>query len=194
MEQVKENSANRLAERILSDARAQADVTLAEAEAGVDELALEQEKRLLAIRADFEKKRAAAIASVIDGSNTRAAIDGRKAALEKKRVVIEKAFSTAYEKLLQLSDEGRAAILENLLKRELEGGEVIVPAKADRGILESLAKRFADLRITVSDQDAAIDAGCIITGSGYEKDCSFKSILAEVRDSQETAVAKLLFD
>mgnify|MGYP003593416828 CR=1 FL=1 len=47
--------------------------------------------------------------------------------------------------------------------------------------------------LTISANDAKIDGGFVLVGEGYEKDCSFRSLLSEVRESEETAVYQLLF-
>jgi hypothetical protein len=49
-------------------------------------------------------------------------------------------------------------------------------------------------RLSLSDKDAAIDGGFVLLGEGYEKDCSFRSLLSVVRGEEETAVYQLLFD
>ena len=48
-------------------------------------------------------------------------------------------------------------------------------------------------KLSLSGKSAGIDGGFILLGDGYEKDCSFQSLLATVRDEEETAVYQLLF-
>ena len=131
---------NKLAERIIADANALAEQTLTEANAGAMEIAAENVQKQNAVRADFQQKREAAVQSVLDGCKTRAAIDGKKAALQKKRAVIDAVFEEAYRAL------------------------------------------------------CALNGGFLLIGRGYEKDCSFRAVLSQLRDEEETAVANLLFN
>lgn len=194
MEQGSNNSALKLKDRILDEARADAEKTAKDAQLAIEEQKAELEKRVTAIKADYAKKREQMVSSVLDGAKTRAAIDGRKAALGKKRLVIEKAFEETYQKMLSLSDADRKTVLKGVLSANAEGGECIVPAKRDRAILSALVSELADRKLTLSDEDANCECGCILRGKGYEKDCSFRSVLAEVRENEETVVSKLLFD
>ena len=81
-----------------------------------------------------------------------------------------------------------------LLQKEAEGGETVVPAAADRELIEKAVASLKSVNLTVSPEDAGIDKGFLLKGNGYEKDCSFRSILTLLRDLEETEVAKLLFN
>ena len=90
------NGANKLAERILDDARADAGRVLDDAKAGAQALRSEAQARMEAYSADCAARREAAAAALVDSGKTRASLDGRKAALQKKRLVIDEAFRRAY--------------------------------------------------------------------------------------------------
>ena len=185
---------NKLAERILSDARADAKKTLADAMASVASIQRESEARIREMADGYRDRRDAAVKNAIDGCRTRASIDGKKAALQKRREVIERAFSEAYAAMLRLDDASRAAILSGILDTETDGGETIVPARSDRAVLRELIAQRSGKGLLLSDDDAEIDGGFLLLGSGYEKNCSFAAILAEIRSDEETNVAKLLFN
>lgn len=185
---------NKLASRILQDARADAEKTLADALASVASMQDACEVRIREMAADHRQRRDAAVKNTIDGCRTRASIDGKKAALAKRREVIERAFADAYAAMLRLDDSARAAILSRVLDAETDGGETIVPAAADRAVMERLLDARKEKALSLSIDNAEIDGGFLILGSGYEKNCSFASILAEVRSDEETNVAKLLFN
>lgn len=189
----KANGTNKLAERILADARADAAKTAEEAQHSAAALEEEHAERMNVYTAEAAKKRASQVQGVLDGCRTRASLDGRKTQLAKKRAVIEEAFSRAYAELLALSGEARSNVLRNLLEAEAEGGETVVPASSDRDALKSLVGSMSGKKLALSDTDASIEGGFLLIGSGYEKDCSFRSALAEVRGAEETAVANLLF-
>lgn len=194
MEQGINGNADRLAGRILGDARADADRTLAEARSSADALKAAYEKQMLELSADFQKKRDDAVRGVLEGAKTRAFIDGRKAALAEKRAVIEKAFALASRRLSELSSAERKAVIQSVLLRETEGGETVVPAAIDRALVGRIVSELSERRLSLSSEDAPFQYGCIVRGNGYEKDCSFLSILNEARGHHETDVAKLLFD
>ena len=185
--------ADKLVQRILNDARADAEKIAGETEAKRAAILKESEAQLAARKADYEKKRAMSVASVLDGCKTRAALDGRKDALKKKRVVIERVFEETYQKLIALPEKEREEICRNLLLGEAEGGETVVPAKADREAVKRVLDGWKGVSLTLSQQDAPLDGGFLLVNAGYEKDCSFRALLAQLRDSEETQVAGRLF-
>ena len=185
---------NKLAERIVLDAQEGARVVLAEAEAAAQVTRRESEKAVSARKAELASQKESAIKSLVGGYQTRAMLDAKKDALRKKRVVIDSAFSSAYEAMLSLGEQQRKSICANMLASQAEGGETVMPAAQDRAALAALISTMPEKKLTLASGTAAIDGGFILLGDGYEKDCSFRSLLSTVRDAEETAVYQLLFD
>ena len=183
----------KLAARIVDDARADAEKTKAAAEESIAEIRAENEKKRNERGADYAAKREAAVKSVLDGCKTRAELDGRKRALAEKRAVIDAVFDRTYQALLALAGDARAAVLTAMLASEAEDGDVVVPAGKDREALKKLLTGFTAAKVTLSPDDAALDGGFTLVNRGYEKDCSFAALLRDLRDAEETEVAKLLF-
>ena len=185
---------NKLAERIVADAQAEAKATLDESDAVVRAILAESEKAVAQQRAELGAKREAEKESILGGYRTRAALDGRKSALAKKRAVIDRAFVGAYQAMLALSSEQRKQICARLLRAETEGGETVVPAAKDRTVIESILASMPERKLTLAKENASFDGGFLLLANGYEKDCSFASLLQMIRDEEETNVSKLLFD
>ncbi len=184
---------NKLAERILAEAEAEASMALERAAEETRAIGAESDRAIADKRALLAARREAAAKAVRDGYKTRASLDAQKSALSKKRAVIDKAFEEAYQALLKLDAEERARLCERMLRAEAEGGELVKPAKADRaGVERAVASVGKGLRL--SEEDAPIDGGFLLIGEGYEKDCSFRSLTGVLRDSEETNAAKMLFD
>ena len=128
----------KLAERILADARDLAEQTEMKANMSAMDIASESVEKCGDLRREFRRKREAAVQSVLDGSRTRALIDGRKAALKRKRVLIDSVFDRAYEALCALNPQRRSELCASLLRAETESGETIIPAAADRAVIEKI--------------------------------------------------------
>lgn len=188
------SGANKLAERIVSDAEADRARILAESGETIAEIQLASEKTIASKMEDYAKKRDAAVCALLDGGRTRASLDARKTALTKKRSVIDDVFLRAYTAMLALDERKRTLICENMLSSRAEAGEIVLPSKADRAGISALFAKGGFAELTLSNEDAKIDGGFLLRGKGYDKDCSFASLLNEVREGEETQVAKLLFD
>lgn len=187
------NGTNKLAERILSDARSDAEKTLSQANDALNAIRSESEKQLSEERAAFEAKRDAAVKSILDGWRTRAELDGRKTQLKKKRDMMEKAFSKTYDQLLSLGTAEKSEICRAMLESEAEDGETIIASKADFEAVKTALQGFTKAKVTLSDECRDMDGGFLLIGGGYEKDCSYRSLMEELRAEEETAVAAMLF-
>lgn len=78
------NGLDALVERIISDARSDAEKTLKLAAEQSDEIRRGAEKEAASVRLDGERKRLAAQNAVLERSRTNARLDGRKLMLKKK--------------------------------------------------------------------------------------------------------------
>lgn len=185
---------NKLAERIVVEAEAEAKATLEESGAAVRSILAESDRAVAQKRAELDAKREAEKASILGGYQTRAALDGRKSALAKKRAVIDRVFTGAYQALLALGENQRGQICARMLRAEAEGGETIVPAAKDRAVIESILASMPERKLTLSRENASFDGGFLLVAKGYEKDCSFASLFNMLRGEEETNVYKLLFD
>lgn len=185
-------SGNKLVDRILSDARIAASDIEAKANADAIEICAEAAKKREALRKENITKRDASIKSLIDGAVTRARIDGKKYELSLKRGLIDEVFEKSYIALNSMNAVDSAAVLKSILLNEVAEGDTVIPSQKDRELIIKLASELP-VKVIVSELNAPVERGFVIQCDGYEKDCSFRSLLNEVRENEETAVSKLLF-
>ena len=185
-------SAANLIDRILADAKEAADRILSDAEASASGIRESRDAEIARKAEQTEKERQQQISVVLNGCRTRAELDGRKETLRAKRALLDNVFTEAYHRMLALSNEKREALFRSILLKEANENDVVAPAQTDRDVL---ARTIAGLPFSVklSEKDAEAEAGFVLYGDGYEKDCSMKAILRELRDAEETNVAKILF-
>ena len=79
-----------------------------------------------------------------------------------------------------------------LLKTEAAAGDVVLPAKQDRAVIEKLLVQVP-VKLTLSKEDAPFEGGFLLLGGSYEKDCSLNALMAELRLKEETNAARILF-
>ncbi len=185
-------SAVNLIDRIIADAKDAAAKVLADAEASCNSIREATDAQIANKAEQFEKERAQQTKAVIDGYQTRAELDGKKELLRDKRALLDDVFEKTYRRLLDLPTEKREKLYLSILKTEAKANDVVAPAKADREAIVRAASQLP-FAVRISEQDADTEAGFILYGGSYEKDCSMKSVLRELRDAEETNVAKILF-
>ncbi len=187
-----ESAANKdkLLERILSDARADADAAREQADEAIRKIETERDERIAALKADHAKKRDALVTGIIDGYRTRATLSIRKEDLKSRRELVERVFMLTHEQILKLDEQKRGKLYLRLLETETQSGDTIVPSAADRAVIG----RVLPKELILSDENAPIEGGFRIIGKGYEKDCSTEAIMAQLRMDEETQAAKKLFE
>ncbi len=186
------NRADKLIERILGEAEADASAARDKAAQSCRAVMADCEKRI-AERAEIAAaSRDTAVKGVLDGARTRAELDGRKETLSVRRRILDEAFAAATKELNALTGQRREAILLRLLTNEAAAGDKVLPAKQDRALIEKLLPQVP-MKLTLSEEDAPFEGGFLLLGGSYEKDCSLNALMAELRLKEETNAARILF-
>lgn len=187
------NRADKLIERILSEAEADASAARDRAAEGCRAVAADCDKKIAERAQAAAASRDAAVKGVLDGARTRAELEGRKETLSVRRRILDEAFATATRELNALTGPRREAILLRLLTTEAAAGDVVEPAKQDRALIEKLLKEVP-VALTLDEADAPCEGGFLLRGKSYEKDCSLNALMAELRLQEETNAARILFN
>ena len=185
-------SAANLIDRIIADANEAAGKILADAEVSMRGIRESRDAEIARRAEQCDRERRQQIGVILNGCRTRAELDGRKETLRAKRELLDGVFAEAYARMLALPTDRREALFLSILQKEARPDDTVAPAKVDRAVLEHAAAKLP-FAVKLSEKDADADAGFILFGDGYEKDCSMKAILRELRDAEETNVAKILF-
>jgi vacuolar-type H+-ATPase subunit E/Vma4 len=186
------NRADKLIERILGEAEADASAARDKAADSCRVVAADCEKKIMERAAVAASARDSAVKGVLDGARTRAELDGRKETLSVRRRILDEAFDAATKALNALTGPRREAILFSLLTNEAAAGDAVLPAKQDRELIAKLLPQVP-FKLTLSDQDAPCEGGFLLVGGSYEKDCSLNALMAELRLKEETNAARILF-
>lgn len=132
-----------------------------------------------------------------------AELEARKNTLESKRKVIEEAFMLAEKELAQLTDDKWGKLITGIVLKASETGteKLCVPAtdmkKYSGGLLAEINAALVQVgkkgELTMADEPAKFEGGVLLIGKNSDVDCSFKTILREVRKKSEREVAAILF-
>ncbi len=193
--------AAKLIEKILSAANSDVSETRQKCEESIRTIRADGEKRLVKLQTEAKSQLQASVDGILERSRTNAELEARKKALEARRVVIDRAFDEAYAAICNLDDKARAEICCAMLINEAKNGETVVASKADQKELALLMPKVeAELikagkkPVKISMKTAPVAYGFVLEGSGYEIDCSFLSLMRDLRAAEETNIAKRLFD
>ena len=195
-----ENGAEKLIERILAEARQDAEAVLQQADDQAGRLNGAAQAEADAIRTAAEAKGNKIREEILERCRTNAKLDARKHILAAKRGLMEEAFDLAERRLEEMSGKERDDVLRGMLQRECQGGETILPAPKD---VEAMAALIAVVNagfasenkaaLTLGPAEPSLKGGFLVRAQGYEKNCSFTALMRELRESKQTDVADILF-
>jgi V/A-type H+-transporting ATPase subunit E len=187
------NDSRDAASEILDKAHLKTRQIVAEAENNA-ELKAENILKLGDKKAKEEKKRILTLAR----------LESKSLILFGKQELIENIFKEAFNRLNNLSDtEYRNFIKKFMLKTILSGEEEVIVSPAPEGdtieslipeINSELVKENRSGRLKLFSERREIGRGFILKDINTEINCTFGSIVEEVKNETESEVAKILFD
>jgi V/A-type H+-transporting ATPase subunit E len=193
--------AEQVVEKILADAKAEADKIKKQAE---DQEAAEQAK--LTERLDEYKKQTELLAKKAGEDKkshvlAAARMDIAKQFLAEKRKILDEVFEQARRQLQDLPDEEYRALIKKLILEAVETGdeEVVVDTKEKRIDHEFIKKINSELAsgkkgdLRLSDQKQDIGAGFILKRGKIKTNVSMEVLLDQARKELEIELAKELF-
>ena len=197
------NGVERIAERILRDAQTEA--------AGINKVA---DENCAVIDAQYEKQAKDAAASILEAAEKEAGelikrmkgeadMRARSALLEEKQSIMQKAFETAQQELLNMDEQAYRAFLVKLASKASVSGkeELVLNAKdlARYGqglcdeINEALTKAGKTAQLTLCSEPADIEGGCKLRSGSVETNCSIGTLIDAGKDALVPQVAAMLF-
>ena len=189
------------------------DAIAADAQKQSDEIVEEANNQAKAIKKESDDLSTAEYNSVVGKANERAnriiesadsfsEIDFRNKILSEKRVMIDRVFDKAVEKLVNLPDDKYLAVITALVKKYADNGEgeLIFNSKdlkkATPSFVDALNKSLTSGKsVVISEKaDDSIVGGFRIRYGDIEVNCAFDALCNEYRETATTNVAKILFD
>lgn len=190
--------AEKIIERILQEAREQANAIVAETQQECAQIAAQgKEQAQTQAQALLAKSKVDAVESV-RRMKAVAELDARKNVLAAKQTVISEAFDAAHKQLLAMPRPAYAQLMKQVVVAQATSGDIIRPAKADADVFT--AEFVADVNKALGEgkqvklgRPLELSGGCVLQSGAMERNCSIDALLRIVREQQEAQVAAILF-
>lgn len=115
-----------------------------------------------------------------------------------KRAAMNEVKEGALKEILAFSDKELLDFFVKEIKlSDLKGEFVLYPAKCHRAFVSANADKLekdTDIKITVSDLDAEVETGFVLSSDTYDVDLSVDAILTEAFEKNEKAIYDTLFE
>lgn len=187
-------SIQNIVDKILSDAQAEADATLAAAESQAAKLLGQAASEAEQQRRDTEREVAEKTQSVLEKRAADARLESAKIHLQEKRKAVDAVYALALQSLVALSKEDALRLATTLLEKYAEEGDELFFAENFKYADEvSILPVVKTRKLVVAKERLPIDGGMKLVGRVSDKDLSFGALLATDKDAHQAELAKRLF-
>lgn len=187
----------KIIDKILSDAKHDAGEMLSEALKKAEALvAAKQSEADAEYDLSVEEARKAG-EEVVRRRLTVADLEVKKLLLSAKKQAVDEAFGESLKKLLALPKEEYTALVGSMIASAADDGDVVVISENDKNVLtkavfDKISAKIGK-KLTLSDTFGNFKGGVMLLGKGVDKNLTFESELALLRDEVEPEVAKIMF-
>ena len=183
-----------IVEKIISDARAEAQAIIADAEkkaaATIAAANARADKRKQGEKKASEKR----AESILEGRAATARLDSAKILLGEKRAVIDEVYARALKEMLALGKAEALHLISKLLEEFAEEGDEVRFAENFKYAAEaSKLDIVREKKLKVSAKRADIDGGLLLVGKNSDKNLSFGTLLAADREENQANIAATIF-
>lgn len=193
----------KIKERILEDARREADGILENANKRADDIINKAGEKADAIKktigSEYEEKAAELERRILSTAD----LDMKKKLLDTKQRMIDKAFEGCIKHIEEMPTKDYRALIGDLLISAVQTGEeeVIFSALDDNRLdsyviteanekLKSMGRKGS---LKLSQEKGGFKGGFILRQKGMEINCSFEALLRTLREQIEPRIAEILF-
>lgn len=188
------NGLNNISEKILSDAKLQAEEIIAKANRQAAEIREQSGKKADADIEAARKSAEAKCADVIEKARLAATLEGKRMIANEMKAKTSLCFEKAFQKLLSMPDEQYFALLKRLAQEVLcdgEGGELLLNEHDAALHGKKLCADFD--KVTLSNEHPNIKGGLIIRRGKIEYNCTLEAISREAFEQAAPEVSGILF-
>ncbi len=187
-------SMQQVVERILSDANAEADALISNAETAAAKTLADASARAEAHHREVENEVRAKTENIFEKRAADARLESAKILLSEKRKVVDSVYGLALLRLVALEKEDCLKLAASLLEKYAEAGDEVFFAEnfkyaEDVARLSVVEKKGLKL----SERRLPLDGGMRLVGKVSDKDLSYGALLATDKDEHQAELAKKLF-
>ena len=193
-----------ISEKIISDAKIQADKIIAQAEDNANKITNKGRKEADNIKKTILHKINQEASLKKSKILTEANLGVKKTILSEKQKIMEDVFDNALESILKLSNKEYQSFIKKLILDNIEkGDETIFIGHSDKNriskdfiedINKELKAKGKKGELKLSDSYLPIKGGIIIGSGAIRKNVSLELLLKNVREESEMQISKILFN
>ena len=181
-----------LKERIISDAKGEAEALISAAKNKAAAIEAEAEQEAGESRQREEQEVERRIRAMEEGSAATVRLEAKKFNLKERRRVIDTIYERALKELLSLSEKESMELLLSLLREFASAGDTVALSE-DYPHPAAAAKAIASAGYKLSSSRAKIKGGFYLYGKKCDRDISYAALLKADREAFQAELATKIF-
>ena len=183
-----------IVEKIIADAKQEAQAIIADAEKKAEGTILAANERAERRKQGESKAAERRAESILEGKAATARLDCAKILLGEKRAVIDEVYARALKSLQSLGKAESVHLVSKLLEEYAEEGDEVIFAENFKYAPEaSKLEIVKEKKLKISAKKANIDGGLLLVGKTSDKDLSFGALLSADREEHQAEIAAKIF-
>ena len=195
-------NAEQVVQKILSEAKAEAEKIVNDAKAKADEQKAQLDSEIKDFDSETQEQAKAAAEDKLQRMLANARMANAKQLLAAKGELLDEVFEKAKDAVNTLPDDQYLALMTELMKRSVEtGDEEVIIGKDEKRINEQfISKLNKELgsgfkgNLRLSDQRADLAGGFILSRGKVQINAETDVLIDSLRDTMETELAQMLFE
>lgn len=192
------NSSKVILDKIINDNTAIINENIKKANDTASEIISKAQADADAQVADFKSGLKAEYNEILRRGEVVANLDAKKILMSAKSKAVDNLFQKTLEQLALLDKKKYLAIIENLLKKYAEDGDIVIISSQDKGkitqkFVDDIAKNMG-IKLSLAKDFANFNGGVILAGKNSDKNLSFDMELLQLREECETQISSMLFE
>lgn len=192
------NSSKVILDKIINDNTAIINENIKKANDTASEIISKAQADADAQVADFKSGLKAECNEILRRGEVVANLDAKKILMSAKSKAVDNLFQKTLEQLALLDKKKYLAIIENLLKKYAEDGDVVIISSQDKGkitqkFVDDIAKNMG-IKLSLAKDFGSFNGGVILAGKNSDKNLSFDMELLQLREECETQISSMLFE
>ncbi|MFA5340574.1 MAG: V-type ATP synthase subunit E [Clostridia bacterium] len=192
---------DRIYDKIINDAKEQADAKLYETSQRIDFLRGIIDEKLRDMNEDSITEAEKEARNILLRAEANRNLEGKKQLLSVRQDLLTKVFDKAHQSLMNLDDSKKTALYTKLISNCLEKGvNEIILNKSDKNnfgklLIKQIENDLSDsIKVLLSDQEIEDDCGVIVKNGNIYSNSTFASLLKYKKQELEADVMKILFE
>lgn len=192
------NSSKVILDKIINDNTAIINENIKKANDTASEIISKAQADADAQVADFKSGLKAEYNEILRRGEVVANLDAKKILMSAKSKAVDNLFQKTLEQLALLDKKKYLAIIENLLKKYAEDGDIVIISSQDKGkitqkFVDDIAKKMG-IKLSLAKDFGSFNGGVILAGKNSDKNLSFDMELLQLREECETQISSMLFE